>query len=270
VTTEQDQPTELRGHQQEWETLARLDPLWAILTSPEGKGNRWDVDRFFRTGADQVARVMRKADALGLPRARASLLDFGCGVGRLTRAFAPFFAECVGVDISPTMVRKAQEFNAGVGPCRFEVNDAADLRLFPDGRFDMVYTEIVLQHLPGRAAIEGYVAEFVRVLRPGGLLVFQLPSHIPWPYRFRLRRRLYLLLRGLGFSDDFLHHRLHLTTIRMQFVPVEQMRAFLAGRQARVLDVERGRDGPVESATYYATREAAPGPGGAPAAEEGP
>ena len=54
---------------------------------------------------------------------------------------------------------------------------------------------IVLQHVPDREAIESYVREFCRVLRPGGLAVFPLPSHIPAIFRLQWRRRLYLGLR---------------------------------------------------------------------------
>ncbi len=38
-------------------------------------------------------------------------LDFGCGVGRLTQALADYFNEVAGVDVSPTMVNKALEYN---------------------------------------------------------------------------------------------------------------------------------------------------------------
>ena len=37
----------------------------------------------------------------------------------------------------------------------------------------------------------GYIAEFVRVLRPDGLLAFQLWTHLPWRDRLQPRRRLY-------------------------------------------------------------------------------
>jgi SAM-dependent methyltransferase len=235
--------------------LARLDPLWAILTTPDCKGNRWDLTRFFHTGAERVEAVMQTAAGLGHPRERQRLLDFGCGVGRLTRAFARHFAECVGVDIAETMIARAREFNADTPACAFVLNDSPDLRRFDDGSFDMVYTEIVLQHLPDRETIRRYLREFVRVVRPQGLIAFQLPCWISWAYRFRLRRRLYLLLRGLGLSDSFLHHRLNLTTILMQFLPVGETTRLLTEGGARLLEVRRERVGPVESATYFATKD---------------
>jgi len=78
---------------------------------------------------------------------KSPALDFGCGVGRLTRAMAAYFPECCGVDISPTMVRLAQEFNQDVPQCRFMVNEKDQLEEFRDGYFGFIYTSIVLQHI---------------------------------------------------------------------------------------------------------------------------
>ena len=42
-------------------------------------------------------------------------------------------------------------------------------------RFDFIYSNIVLQHIP-REAQFGYVREFGRILKPGGIAVFQTPA----------------------------------------------------------------------------------------------
>jgi SAM-dependent methyltransferase len=55
------------------------------------------------------------------------------------------------------------------------VNPADDLRLFPDNSFDLVYSNIVLQHMEPRYS-ESYIGEFIRVLKPGGMTYFQLPA----------------------------------------------------------------------------------------------
>ena len=63
---------------------------------------------------------------------------------------------------------------------------------------DFIYSRIVLQHVNSRYAVRSYLSEFARVLAPGGLLVFQLPSHIPIRHRVQPRPRTYSLLRGVG------------------------------------------------------------------------
>jgi hypothetical protein len=56
------------------------------------------------------------------------------------------------------------------------VNDRDDLALFESGVFDLIYSDIVLQHIAPEFSTR-YVQEFTRVLAPGGVAVFQLPSH---------------------------------------------------------------------------------------------
>jgi SAM-dependent methyltransferase len=55
------------------------------------------------------------------------------------------------------------------------VNQKVDLRIFPDAHFDFIYSNITLQHMPPRYS-RRYIAEFLRVLVPGGALLFQVPS----------------------------------------------------------------------------------------------
>jgi SAM-dependent methyltransferase len=253
--------TPLERQERDWNELAELDPYWAILTSPGKRFGRWDGDEFFATGTPEVDAVMGRAERLGYPRERRRALDFGCGLGRVTRALADRFEECVGVDISEGMIRGAQELNAGVEGVSFVVNRADDLGRFADASFDFVYSITVLQHVPDRRVIESYIAEFCRVLRPGGLAVFQLPSRIPRVYRLQWRRRLYLGLRRLGFGAPLLYRRLRLLPIAMSFVPERDVFGLVESAGGRALDVERyGAAGllnaGVRSGTYYVTRAA--------------
>ncbi len=164
------------GDKRDWEDLATLDPLWAVLFRSTQFG-RWNLDSFFRTGEDQIAAVIDKARHLGYPIKWESALDFGCGVGRLTRALASYFEHSCGVDISETMVVKARELNQAFSNCMFTLNDRGDLQIFDDNHFDLIYSAITLQHISKRQVRESFIREFVRILKEGGLLVFQLPSH---------------------------------------------------------------------------------------------
>lgn len=165
----------LTGLQRTWNELAKQDPLWAVLTDDSKKGNRWDPEQFFQTGRDEIAALMDDLAAFAPDLRRADALDFGCGVGRLTLALAPHFDRVVGIDIAPAMLELAGAYNPWGDRVRFLVNASPDLRVLDSGRFDLVYSRFVLQHMPSRVAA-GYLPELVRVLRPGGVLVFQLPS----------------------------------------------------------------------------------------------
>jgi SAM-dependent methyltransferase len=249
---------ELKDEKRNWEEFAAQDPFWAVLSQPDRKYGRWDREAFYRTGEAQIAEVMDHAEQFGLPTRHEAALDFGSGVGRLTRALATRFERAVGVDISQTMVDNATTFNADVPNVSFQVNARSDLSVFDDSSFDLVNTRIVLQHLPDQAMIKGYLAEFLRVLRPGGLLVFQLPSALPLPLRLQPRRNVYLALRRLGLRPRFLYWRLGLHPNRMVAIPKPEVVEFLESHGARVLDVLTRRDPDVhlfEESVYWVAKD---------------
>jgi SAM-dependent methyltransferase len=171
-STAQDQ---LRQVARDWTTLGESDPLWAVCVDPDRRGGRWDVGEFMSSGAAEVSDLMVRLDQLGICPRREAALDFGCGAGRLTGALRGHFAAVTGVDVSQPMLARAQDLLAGQSGCRFVHNDRADLAVFPDASFDLVYSGLVLQHMPSGLA-EAYLAEFVRVVRPGGAVVVLVPE----------------------------------------------------------------------------------------------
>lgn len=162
---------------EDWEQNARADARFAILSDPGRNDRAWEdeTDAFMESGEQEIARVFEHLDSHGLaPDRRRRALDFGCGIGRLTNALGRRFDAAVGVDISPTMVEKATEHAIG-DHVTFVVNQADDLGQFDDESFDFVYSNIVLQHVSNDLQ-RAYLAEFCRILAPGGLAVVQLPS----------------------------------------------------------------------------------------------
>jgi len=164
----------LQHLQQTWNQLAKKDAMWAVLSGPFASTRKWDRDVFFRTGVDEIHAVFERLRILGMPSPKRAL-DFGCGLGRLTQALATRFESVDGVDISTEMIRKARSFNRFGDRCRYHLNEKPDLSLFTDRTFDFVYSVITLQHMESSLAAQ-YIQEFVRVLRVGGVAVFQVPS----------------------------------------------------------------------------------------------
>jgi glycosyltransferase involved in cell wall biosynthesis/ubiquinone/menaquinone biosynthesis C-methylase UbiE len=164
-----------RKIQQSWDQFGREDPFWAVLTNPDKKGGRWSEAEFFATGRHDIQAALQRITALGISLSFEKALDFGCGPGRLTQALAECFQEAHGVDIAASMIAKARELNAFGGRCMYHLNDRPDLRLFEANTFDLVYSWLVLQHMPKQLAL-GYIAEFARVTKPGGIMIFQIPD----------------------------------------------------------------------------------------------
>jgi SAM-dependent methyltransferase len=238
-----------------WEDMGDLDPYWAILTAPGTKHGKWDVDKFFGTGSEEISSLLQAGEKLGLPKHRDRALDFGCGVGRLTRALAPHFKNVVGIDISQSMLRQAEALNPPPN-CRFVLNDSDSLP-FPASQFDLIYTALVLQHVPDKDSIRRYIAEFVRCLKAGGLLVMQLPNHVPLRRRLQARPRIYSFLRSAGLSEQVLYNKLNLHPIPMNFLPENEVVSIIEAGGGRTLQISADhRAGPhITARNYYASKK---------------
>ena len=133
-------------------------------------GGVWGAD-FYREGRvifHQIAAAFAQA---GLPLERArSILDFGCGCGRVLSAFADFprAGEVWGCDID----RQAIEWDsANLGALgEFRTNAAVPPSPFANGQFDAIYSVSVFTHLPEEMQF-AWLGELRRILQPGGILV---------------------------------------------------------------------------------------------------
>ena len=220
---------------QTFEKLGREDPLYGVLTDHSRRYNKWDPIEFFGTGVIEINTVMSYLDRLGISIARTAALDFGCGVGRLTEALAQHFSHVTGVDIADTMIENARKFSQHSARVRYCVNTVDDLSQFPDDSFDFVYTNITLQHMPPEAATK-YIREFFRLLRPGGHVVFQVPSGNAYVagslsgawYTFRRRywRRFWKVIRGRAPYE-------------MHYIPRARVEQVIAAAGGRLLDTVR-------------------------------
>ena len=225
------------NEKQNWEDLASLDPFWAILTDPKKKFGKWEKDEFFQIGENEVNKVMELSKKLKHPKEFKTVLDFGCGIGRVSRSLSKYFDECFGIDISDEMINQAKELNKNISNCKFQVSTKNDLKEFSNERFDFVYSNIVLQHILSKTDVELIISEFLRVLKKDGLLVFQLPSYIPWKYRIQPKRRIYKILKILGFDKKFLYKKLGLIPFGMSYISEKEIVNFLKDKDGKILDI---------------------------------
>lgn len=92
-------------------------------------------------------------------------LEVGCGTGLILERVAQVASRAHGIDLSPGMLAQARGRGLEV-----EVADATELP-FEDDSFDVAYSFKVLAHVP---AWQRSVAEMVRVVRPGGTIIFDV------------------------------------------------------------------------------------------------
>jgi SAM-dependent methyltransferase len=129
-----------------------------------------------RTRETKVIRVALDDVEPLIPERQSSypiVLDVGCGQGQsfpfLYERFAP--TRIIGIDYEEKCLRRARDLVARIHlPIEIDVRhgDIASLEL-PDASVDLVFCHQTFHHLTRQAQA---LAEFYRVLRPGGLLIF--------------------------------------------------------------------------------------------------
>jgi ubiquinone/menaquinone biosynthesis C-methylase UbiE len=191
-------------HRKQWESLGTDDPYWAVLSDPAKQHGGWDKQEFFQTGVDEIRSVLAKVSSAGVRHGLGVALDYGCGVGRLSRALSASFERVVGVDISEAMLTEARSANSKFNNIQFVRNSGDTLPGIGDSSIDFIYSNIVLQHSP-RTNQRSVIKEFCRALRPGGALVFQTPAHqnlmsIKGLLHFLLGNRIFNLARTIKYG----------------------------------------------------------------------
>jgi SAM-dependent methyltransferase len=234
-------PESASDQARDWDDLALVDPFWAVLAADGKRGGGWALDEFLSTGEADVEQILATAAELGRPSRSERALDFGCGVGRLTRALARRFDEVVGIDVSERMLEHARRLNADTRNATF-----ANAEHLPVGRFDLVVANLVLQHLPNRALARVYITRLVEAARPDGLVVFQLPTRVPLARRLQPRRRLYSALRHHVSAERL--HAAGFHPVRMLALPEADVRATVDRAGATVAHTE---DAAAAGLRYY-------------------
>jgi SAM-dependent methyltransferase len=150
---------------EDWDRRAREDHKLHIAT-----GHAGSEEAFLESGERDVEDLV--LDGIHL-RPEASVLEIGCGVGRLLIPLARRVARVEGVDISPVMIETSRAYLASVPNVTARLTDGT-FEGVDDASLDFVFSFIVFQHIPAVAPIRTYVGEAARALKPGGVFRFQL------------------------------------------------------------------------------------------------
>ena len=161
-------------HVTEWEQAEiNRSEFEALHTPPERLIEREDnVARYLNPPLD-TAYPLEYAYALLGDVAGRRILDFGCGSGQNSLLLARRGARVIGVDISTALLTLASRrlaLNGDGDAAEFVVGSAHDLPL-PDNSVDGVLGIAILHHLDLAASAK----EIYRVLKPGGVAIFQEP-----------------------------------------------------------------------------------------------
>lgn len=151
----------------------------------EGDMQKTDVAKHWDENADQWARDVRAgfdvyrdkftfpAFVDALPAIKGlDVIDFGCGEGTNTRAFARMGARVTGIDLSGRMIEHARlTEEADPLGIQYQVASYSDHSGMPDASFDAVLSTMALMDGPD---FPGAMREAYRLLRPGGFMLFSV------------------------------------------------------------------------------------------------
>jgi SAM-dependent methyltransferase len=161
----------------DWDERARNDAFYYIASWRKD----WTEESFFQSGETDykqlVAPVLQRLQ--WDPHGKA-MLELGCGAGRMTRSFALRFSRVYAFDISAEMLRHAKVLIPGATNIEWTLGNGANLCQMGDGTVDFAFSYIVLHHMPGRSLALAYIREMLRLLKDGGIFLFQFSTlHTP-------------------------------------------------------------------------------------------
>jgi SAM-dependent methyltransferase len=155
-----------------WDYYGKHDPYYGVLSHEEFRGGALDAaarEKFFASGVGVVDGFLAAAEtAFGTIR-KSVALDYGCGVGRLTRPLSERFQQVIGVDISSAMLEEAGRNLADRPNVSYELASAQSKR-----PVDFVLSKIVFQHIPPREALR-ILEQLAGRLTAGGVGILDLP-----------------------------------------------------------------------------------------------
>lgn len=210
--------------QRNWKRLGASEPHWSVITADEFKSSQIQGTRtaFYESGRGDAQRLSRTLERNGVDIASLkTCLDYGCGVGRVSRWLAESFAEVYACDISSEHLALARESLAEAGIRNVQtilLRRILDVTELPG--VDLVHSIIVLQHNPP-PVMAFLLAHLLRILKPGGVAYFQVPTYRAG-YAFSSRDYL-----ALADAQD----------MEMHVLPQPLVFAIVAGEGCRVLEV---------------------------------
>jgi SAM-dependent methyltransferase len=159
----------------EWLWWGKNDPLYGVASwdgRQRGGSCQWTDEEFYALGDDWID-FKEHWQRYGLPR--GTILELGCGAGRITNRLSTDFDQVIAVDVSDDMLAYAKKriHNNNV---EYVVYDGNKLPVDASS-VDAVFSCHVFQHFPNNISQKEMFNEVYRILKPGGGMMVHIPLH---------------------------------------------------------------------------------------------
>lgn len=180
-----------------WKHFGKEDPYYGVLSDQKYKAiniSSEGLNEFFETGRVYVQETLKRIDKLyDHDLSTSTILDFGCGVGRLAIPFSLVTnKKTVGIDVSPEILEKAKTHAIEMGAENVEFLLSEGTTLPNTGKFDFINSYIVLQHIETEIGLS-IIQQLLDNLEIGGIMQIQATYGNNWPkikyYHYYLRAK---------------------------------------------------------------------------------
>jgi SAM-dependent methyltransferase len=185
----------------EWKAWGDYDPLGGVAgwsgKSKDG-ANPWIDSEFYKLGESDWKDFSTYWERYGVDR--SSVVELGCGTGRITMQLAKYFKVVHAVDVSEGMIAYARK-HINSSSVYFYLTNGVEIPL-PDHSVSAIFTCHVFQHFNSINHATKYFKEISRVLQPGGSMMIHLPIYA-WPCGIgKVIPVLYRLRKVIGDARD--------------------------------------------------------------------
>lgn len=159
----------MQDQKQLWEKLATENSKYYI-NSDNGRGIT--EEQFRESGKNAYKKYITEDELINNKK---TIVDFGCGTGRLTEFMAKDFETVTGLDISRTMIAQGENRLRELKNVKLLETNGKTIPL-PDNFIDLVFSYLVFQHIKTRSMVKNTFKEIYRILKPQGVFKVLLRS----------------------------------------------------------------------------------------------
>lgn len=152
----------MNKQKEHWEKLAKKNSKYYINSD---KGRSISDSDFRESGLKTYTKYILEDKLL---QSRDTILDYGCGNGRLTEFMASDFKRVIGLDISETMIKEGKKRLSGFKNVELLEIDGETITL-PNSSIDIVFSYLVFQHIKQKDMVINTYRQIFNVLKKGGV-----------------------------------------------------------------------------------------------------